>query len=488
MTSRRPLLSCLLAVVIAAIAPAIGSAEVETGDAYAYKIAVERHLESRLNNALKKVTKIEDLVVFVNAEVLTLEQAPVRFKAARKPSDRRPVMLPGVPARENLSIDRNDDRITIAAPLPVVIQSMLVTVLVDTTLSQNTIDTIHSVTLTVLDFDPDRGDRIEIRKVNFLRGGYNWRSLLYPPDVFIILFGMVGALFLAATSIFFLNPFRSLLRVLSEINWQDIRGNGAGREFSHTPAPSAPEALAPRIRRQEGQEDPSAGSDGDAPSGRFGFVTSQNISETGFLLQESQAEDIAQVLGFIDPQLASQLLGMFSVEKQAEAVALLSSTRKLDPEKLDKLEESIEGQLGYIVGGEDRLAAILDLADDDVRDRTITDIERKDLNTAISIREKVKSFESIIRELENNDLQKLIRRLDPAIFARILNSSPGDVQAKALESLSGGGAERLQEEMKYAGAFPPDRLKREKRGVIAIYRELLDAGEILKRDSGGMGI
>jgi len=484
-TSREPLISCLLAVVIVAIAPAICSAEVETGSAYAYKIAVERHLESRLNNALKKVTKIDNLVVFVNAEVLTLEQAPVQFKASRKPSESRPLMLPGVPARENLSVDQKEDQITIAAPLPVVIQSMLVTVLVDTTLSQNTIDTIHNVTLTVLDFEPDRGDRIEIRKVDFLRGGYNWESLLYPPGVFILLFGIVGALFLTAASVFFLSPFRSLTRVLSVINWKDLRGDDSLRGVSHAPVPSAPEALTPPIHRQE---DTSAGADGAADHGRFGCVTSQNISETGFLLQESQAEDIAQVLGFIGPHLASQLLGMFPVEKQAEAVSLLSITRKLDPEKLDKLEESIKGQLGYIVGGEDRLAAILDLADDDVRDRTITDIERKDFNTAISIREKVKSFESIIRKLENNDLQKLIRRLDPAIFARILNSSPGDVQAKALESLSGGGAERLQEEMKYGGTFPPDRLKREKRGVIAIYRELLEAGEIQERDSGGMGI
>ncbi len=69
---------------------------------------------------------------------------------------------------------------------------------------------------------------------------------------------------------------------------------------------------------------------------------------------------------------------------------------------------------------------------------------------------------------------------------RILNSAPGDVQAKVLEALSGGGAERMSEEMKYAGTFPAERLKREKRRVIATYRELLEAGEIEERSGTGM--
>ncbi|KKL20943.1 hypothetical protein LCGC14_2450400, partial [marine sediment metagenome] len=89
---------------------------------------------------------------------------------------------------------------------------------------------------------------------------------------------------------------------------------------------------------------------------------------------------MAIVLAYLTPELASRLLGLFPVQDQAEAVALLSGTQKLDLEKVEKLENSLREQLDLVVGGEDKLAAILDLADDDTRDRTIADIERKDLN------------------------------------------------------------------------------------------------------------
>ena len=58
------------------------------------------------------------------------------------------------------------------------------------------------------------------------------------------------------------------------------------------------------------------------------------------------------------------------------------------------------------------------------------------------------------------------------------------MQNKVLQTLSGGAADILKEEMKYAGKFPPERLRQEKRVVISTYRKLRDAGEI-QGDSPG---
>jgi flagellar motor switch protein FliG len=176
--------------------------------------------------------------------------------------------------------------------------------------------------------------------------------------------------------------------------------------------------------------------------------------------------------------MASELISIIPGEKQAEAISNLASIQTLEPEKVKTLEESFKNSLSFTIGGEDRLAAILDLTDDMLRDKAISDIERKDYSVASRIRVKAKSMEAIIRSLEDVDLQKLIRHLDPTIFARILNSSAGDVQTKSLEALSTGAAERIREEMKYAGAFPAGRLKIEKRTVVSTYKKLLASGEI----------
>ena len=475
----KPLAAGIVAVALVFFASAAAYAQTETGTAYTYKIAVERHLEERLNKVLKEVTKIENLVIMVSAEVRTIN----RDQLEKEGSKRRTVLLPGVPTRERLGIE--GDTTSEAVQSPVIVQSLLLTVLVDSSTSQETIDTIHDVALSALDFDPDRGDRIEIRKVAFLSNDYKWGVLLHPQNLIVIVLGIIGAVFLAAAAMFFMNPFKSLAVSIKEIDWPTVRGVEAPSDLMSLARPMPSEDYSPGGSGNDGAASSSHATEG-ASSGRFGFITSDNINGAGFLLKEAPVEDLAIVLGYLTPELASRLLGLFPVQDQAEAVALLSGTQKLDLEKVEGLESSLHEQLDLVVGGEDRLAAILDLADDDTRDRTIADIERKDLSVASRLREKARGLESIIRSLENNDLQKLIRRLDPAIFARILNSAPGDVQAKALESLSGSGGEHLSEEMKYAGTFPAERLKREKRRVVAIYRELLEAGEILERNGDEM--
>ncbi|HEB02222.1 MAG TPA: hypothetical protein ENI12_03205 [Nitrospirae bacterium] len=470
----KPLTAGIVAVALTFFASAAAYAQTETGNAYTYKIAVERHLEARLYKVLKEVTKVEDLVIIVSAEVTTPDE--------KQGSGKRALLLPGVPTRERLGVEGATT--TEGAQSSVIVQSLKLTVLVDSSTSQTTIDTIHDVALSALDFNPDRGDRIEIRKVDYLSHRFKWGVLMLPQNLIIIILGIVGSVFLAAAALFFMNPFRSLAVSIKDIDWPTVRGTPAQND------------LMPQSRTQSNND---GGSDNDdktsaahategASSGRFGFITGDNIAGAGFLLEEAPVEDLAIVLAYLTPELASRLLGMFPVQNQAEAVALLSGTQKLDPEKVEKLENSLREQLDLVVGGEDKLAAILDLADDDTRDRTIADIERKDLNVASRLRKKARGLETIIRSLENNDLLKLIRRIDPTVFARILNSAPGDVQAKALESLSGGGAEHLSEEMKYAGTFPAERLKREKRKVIAKYRELLEAGEIMERSRDGMEI
>lgn len=469
-------LTCLATLAFSAMVPLTGHAQENTGNAYTYKIAVESHLETRLNNVLKEITNIDNLVVIVSADVITRHKEPKRISPGSKST--QPI-LPGVPVRDKLTdttvVDSTDSKSS------VIIRKLLVTILVDSKLSSDTVKVIHDVALSALDFDPDRGDRIEVRKVVYLKGSFSLKDFL--SYLLYVTLSVVGVVFLSAAAFFFLNPFRLLSDTLSKINWKVIRGDRTA-EGLEPEYPTESHQEAPGISPQTQMEFASEKGNSSEPdkSRPFWFVNRNNIPEAAYLLQDSPAEDIALVLGFLSPETASELLGQFPTDKQTEAVSSLASIQTLEPDRVTSMEESFKKQLGYVVGGEDRLAAILDLTDEVVRDKAITDIERKDFNAAISIRDKTKSLESIIRSLKSTDLQKLIRRLDPSVFARILNSSPRDVQTKALDALSGGAAERLNEEMKFAGAFPSEKLKREKRNVVAVYKKLLEAGEILESE------
>jgi hypothetical protein len=470
--------------------PALCMAESETGTEYTYKIAIERHLEDRLKTVLRDVAKGWSIVVVVNAEV----RAEAKELAKKRKGKDKKQLLPGVPVREEMTPGTKAPTIS-PADASVLIKSLDITVLVDSAAPDGVLETIHDLAISVAGYNPDRGDRLEVRRVDFLTQE-NFFSLINPTNIIIFAISVVGIVFLSAAALFFLNPFRSLSVVLKNVDWDSIRGQDRRRDPNRAPrpAPGVPGAgpavpgqpQAVIAGRPQNSGAAALGAKQAERKGRFSFVDQENIHEVAYLLSEADAEDISIALSYIGPELSTRLLAHFPVETQAKAAAYLSEAREMDHNRVDSLEKSLKERLEYVVGGHEHLATILDLADDEVRERTIESVEQRDVDTALKIRKKVKSVESVARDLSKKDLQTLIRRLDISIFARVLNTLPGDVKAKALEALEGGGAELLEEELKFAGTFPPDRLRLEKRAIIQVYRELLEAGEIQEEAVGTM--
>jgi flagellar motor switch protein FliG len=136
----------------------------------------------------------------------------------------------------------------------------------------------------------------------------------------------------------------------------------------------------------------------------------------------------------------------------------------------------IKNNLTYVVGGENKLITLLDMTNDDVRDRVVKTLETKDAQTATRLKQRIKTLENIIRDLPAQGIQTLFRNIDVTLFAQILKSSPEDVQQKALSSLSAGAAERLKQEMELSRPLSPVRLKRERQNLMVLVRRLISEG------------
>ena len=207
----------------------------------------------------------------------------------------------------------------------------------------------------------------------------------------------------------------------------------------------------------------------------FSFVKERDIPSLAFLLKDKTPQDIAIVANYLDPAVAMRLLDLFPKDRQVE-VALVLGKEEINMEKVHALEETIKTRLAFVVGGENKLITLLDMTNEDVREKVMKKFEATDAQTAARLKQRIKSLETILAELPALGIQTLYRNIDAALFAQVLKSLPAEVQQKVISSLSAGAAERLKQEMELSRPLSTVRLRREKQNLMVLVRRLISEG------------
>jgi hypothetical protein len=332
------------------------------------------------------------------------------------------------------------------------------------------LDVVREVAANVVDFNHNRGDRLEIKQIDIKKMNFRWGSFLYPPHLYWLILIITGAIFLIAASLFLMNPFIRL------------SGSGQSMKVDVMKGVAASGALTQGGETETAAEGSSSGVDKggneevEKSSLPFAFIRERHIHDFSFLLKNESVQSVAIIVNYIDPDLAIKLLNLFPEDRQAEIALSLTSIAEVDPGKIQQMEEKLRERLGFIVGGEDKVSNILDMLSDDVRDRVFSLVEKKDSDTAKRLRQKIKDLEAFFREMSSQGFQTLYREMDHALFAQVLKTLPQDIQKKALESLSAGAAELLKQEMDLSRPISPVRLKKEKRNMLMIIRRMIREG------------
>lgn len=453
----------LTACALVLMRPVPGAAISETSDEYSFKIQVESHLEQHLKSVLTDIAGSDDIIVIVNAEVETDK----KNKSSKKRKKPQGLVLPGVPVKKEIG-KTADEGIIISS----VVRRLEVRILVDNDIPESLTELAHDIAISVIGYDPDRGDMLTIKRIEFGNKGFKWASLFYPPHLYWLVTLIVGGFFLVAAAMFFMDPFKKLPPAMGNVNWDVILKNPDNPVFGRGMAGAPTAALTARAETVAG---------GDAPL-PFSFINDVHIPELAFLLSKNPAGDIAIVANYLRPDLSVMLLESFPPEIQAEVVLKLKDTAEADPEQVKALEESVKERLDYVVGGDDKLASVLNLAEGEVRDKVLQKLEEEDPQASARLRPKLKTFESMLRSMKPHALQALFRQLDATVLARVLKSSSADIQTRVLESLSEGAAELLREEMELSRPLSAVRLKKEKHSIAATVLRLASAGVIEEED------
>ncbi|MBI5639559.1 MAG: hypothetical protein HZA17_03950 [Nitrospirae bacterium] len=468
-------ISLLCAFILTAFT---ASAETDFGS----KISLETHLEERLRAAITEIIGSDKVIVAVNADVEAGKRQSSGGGAGRRGVLKQKegsdaLVLPGVPAKKEIGKSPTQ---TAELSLPdapsgagsAMVRRLAVTILLDSKVPAALLETVKDVAANIVDFNQGRGDRLDIKQVDIKKMNFQWGSLFYPPHLYWLVLVFMGSFFLIAASLFLLNPFIKLSGSGQSVKVDVLKDVAAGilskgGEAASEVAAEVPVAGAAGAMTQE-----------EKTFQPFSFIRDRHLRDLSFILKNEPALDIAIISNYMDTDLAIKLFEYFSEEKQAEIAVCLSRIEEVNPDKIQAIEEKIKARLGYLIGGEDKVANILDFVTDEVRDKVFNLMEKKDAGAAQRLRQKIKDLDAFMREMPTQGIQTLYRQMDHSLFAQILKAMPEDIQKRVSESLTAGAAELLKQEMDLSKALPAVRMKKERHNMMLIIRKMIREGSL----------
>lgn len=455
---------------------------------FAYEVAVEQHLEERLTGVLEDIVGTDRAIAVVDAEVANAGLEP---SALRRQREKDALALPGVPVKKKYGMEGggplNGDTVN-------VVTRISATILLDDDVDDDMESVVTKVGREVIGFNEKRGDQLKIERVDLGSGRFRWGSVLHPPHLYWMSLVLAGAGFLLAAAIFLLNPYKKLSGALQHVSRGESRGGGSvagegsgGLEGvrSAKGAVAAAPAIETHSVSQAGlvaaeTRPPAAETsavDGETPL-PFSFIDARNIGRLTSMFRDRPPHEIAVVMNYLPPELGIDMLERFPEDRQVEIALKLSESRELDPENVRVLEDDVKKRLDYLMGEEDKLLTIIDGAGEDVRDKFLEMLKGSDPELAQRIRKRVRNFETILTDIPPEGILLVYRRLDPSLFAQLLNTVPDSLREKVFSALSSGAVERLKQEMEMSRPLTAARVKREKRNVVTMIRRMIKEGLI----------
>ncbi|MBI5202172.1 MAG: hypothetical protein HY925_11340 [Elusimicrobia bacterium] len=426
------------------------------------KVALESSLEKRLESVLREVLGAKDVVVIVNADMLT--------DAERKSVE----VMPGVPPK-----DYNQA----AAPLavaPTLVRKISATVFVDKgmkdsdrELAKKTVERLLGVT----------GDAAAVTlEATTFRHADPIASVVAPENrmLWAVPAAWLAFAAVALTLVYarFLSPLVGVARELALVAKERSSAPAAPDAPALAAAlPGAPQAQAAQLEAPPPRE---ASRELEKLTTHFGFIHEKDLPALAFLLSRD-ATSAAIVLNYLPPVLGAKFLDQLPTAVRQETAALMTQTRLLNKHQVHMVEEGLRERLQYLMGGESRLAEILEGANVSVQTELLGALRERDPGTADRLSRRIVMLEDLAL-LDEGDFKALSRQVTVRSLATVLAASP-DLKDRIIPRLSGGVAEWLTQEIELCGSLPPETIEAEQRRVLtALSRSVREGKIVLRKD------
>jgi flagellar motor switch protein FliG len=194
-------------------------------------------------------------------------------------------------------------------------------------------------------------------------------------------------------------------------------------------------------------------------------------------------QTIALILAHMDPTSAAETLSYFPDELRAEVLIRMSNLGDISPQIIKKvsaiLETKLESLTGYKVeiGGVRFVAEIFNRLGQKAAKETLKYIEQINAELAENIKEKMFTFEDIIK-LDNNAIREILKEADKQTLMIALKGAPEELKQKFLSNMSQRAASAFEEEMQFLGPVKVKEVEAAQRKIVEIVQKLAEEGKI----------
>jgi flagellar motor switch protein FliG len=203
------------------------------------------------------------------------------------------------------------------------------------------------------------------------------------------------------------------------------------------------------------------------------------------LLQQEHPQLVALVLSYLEPQMASGILGDLPPELQPDVARRIAGMDRTSPEVLRAVERVLEMRLSVrtsedytAAGGTEGLVEILGAASRSTERRVVESLEKIDPELAEDISRRMFVFEDIVL-LDRRAADAVVGRTETETLLRALKGVPPEVQSFIWESVPREDVPRLRKRLQEMGPVRLYEVEKAQQTIVATIRDLEEAGEII---------
>lgn len=224
----------------------------------------------------------------------------------------------------------------------------------------------------------------------------------------------------------------------------------------------------------------------------FSFLNKAETENLLTFIQDEHPQTIALILAHLPPSRAAEVLKGFPPKKQLEVVKRVATMEQTNPDILHEVERSLERRISAFVtqeffeevGGVQRVAEILNLADRATEKAVLESLEEESPDLVETIRRLMFVFEDILK-VDDRGIQKVLKEVDQQELALALKTASTELRDKIFRNMSARASELIKEEMDFMGPVRVSDVESSQQRIVDIVRRLEDAGEIIISGRGG---
>ena len=203
------------------------------------------------------------------------------------------------------------------------------------------------------------------------------------------------------------------------------------------------------------------------------------------LIADEHPQTIAIILVHAKTHVASEVVSRLPDELKTDVSLRIAQLGKVNSGMVDEINRVIEEILTtkanaqtHETGGVERLAEILNLADEMSSELIMSEIEENDPELAAQIKQKMFVFEDIVL-VDDKGFQKLLRKVETAELAVALKAASDEVKAKVLRNMSQRAGDMLKEEIADMGPVRMNDVTAAQQKITALIQDMDFKGELI---------